>query len=116
MISIDKLIPSWHLDAACAGMPDEMFFGESDSKSRPALTLTQLRDAQKVCNECPVFRQCLTHALTEREAYGIWAGTSRRSRLKLFDIMDKEIVALHDIVEGYCNGLGYLYEQFGRAL
>lgn len=116
MIPIDKLIPEWHSKAACKGMPDELFFGESDSQRRPALTLTQLRNAQKICDACPVFRDCLSHALVEREAYGIWAGTSRRSRLKLFEIIDKEIVILEDIVEGYCNGLGYLYERFGRAL
>jgi WhiB family redox-sensing transcriptional regulator len=116
VISIDKLIPDWHAKAVCNGMDDVIFFGDSDSKTRPALTLTQLREAQAICNTCPVFRNCLTHALEEREVYGIWAGTSRRSRLKLFEIIDREIVTLEDIVEGYCDGKGYLYEQFGRAL
>lgn len=116
MIPIDRLIPDWHKDASCVGMDDEIFFGDSDSKARPALSLTQLRVAQKICNACPVYKECLTHALEEREAYGIWAGTSRRARLKLFDIIDKEIVTLEVIVEGYAKGLGHVYEQFGRAL
>ena len=116
MISIDKLIPNWHAGASCKGMDDAIFFGDSDSKTRPALTLTQLRKAQKICDDCPVYRDCLIHALEEREAYGIWAGTSRRSRLKLFEIIDKDIVTLEAIVEGYCSGRGYLYEKFGRAL
>jgi WhiB family redox-sensing transcriptional regulator len=40
-------------------------------------------DAKEVCARCPVRVECLEHALTAREQFGIWGGLGERSRRKL---------------------------------
>lgn len=37
-------------------------------------------EAQRVCNSCPVKYDCLDHAVTKPEHYGIWAGGGERPR------------------------------------
>jgi WhiB family transcriptional regulator, redox-sensing transcriptional regulator len=61
----------WREHAACAGKDPDMFFPGRGEATAPA---------KKVCNSCPVKADCLDHALTHREAFGIWAGTSERER------------------------------------
>jgi WhiB family redox-sensing transcriptional regulator len=36
------------------------------------------------CNQCPVVKQCLEHALKVKEPYGVWGGltTSERAALE----------------------------------
>ena len=41
--------------------------------------------AKRICATCPVIEPCLDHALTTREAHGVWGGlneTERRAVLK----------------------------------
>lgn len=73
-------IPEWHERAVCKGMADEIFFGAEDQRVRPSLSRTGLALAQSICEQCPVRRDCLTHALTQPEGYGVWGGTSGRMR------------------------------------
>jgi len=75
--------PNWHNDALCAGMDDAIFFGTENYDKRPPLSLTEVRAAREICDQCPVARECLTHALTQPEQYGIWAGTSGNMREKM---------------------------------
>lgn len=72
-LDITKFFPSWWFDSKCFQKGDETFFGSEESPS-------SLREARKYCISCPVSRECLTHAITQPEEYGIWAGTSARSR------------------------------------
>lgn len=50
-------------------------------------------EARTICNSCPVRKECLDHALENKERYGMWGGTTpierrrveraeRRQRLK----------------------------------
>lgn len=75
--------PKWYNDALCVGMDDDLFFGSEQGDNRPTLNLRQIRQAREICDQCPVAKQCLTHALTKPELYGIWAGTSGNTREKL---------------------------------
>jgi WhiB family redox-sensing transcriptional regulator len=111
-ISTAGLIPAWHRQAACRGMDDEVFFGQSDTGS-PSLTQKQVAEAKLICDRCPVFRECLQHSLEQRECYGVWAGTSRRTRLKLFKVIDLKIATVDSIVDGYCSGRGTMIERLG---
>ena len=61
----------WRIDAACADKDPDMFFPGRGEATAPA---------KKVCAGCPVQAECLEHALTHRDAFGIWAGTSERER------------------------------------
>jgi len=40
------------------------------------------KDANDICSKCPVFEDCLSHAL-KYEDYGYWAGTSPKDRQKM---------------------------------
>lgn len=61
--------PDWHDDAECAkskykdSVPN--FFANKPS---------QQWAAKKICNSCPVKRDCLAWALNSRQIWGIWGG------------------------------------------
>jgi WhiB family redox-sensing transcriptional regulator len=83
--------PNWHQDALCSGMDDAIFFGTENYDKRPPLSLTEVRAAREICDQCPVARECLTHALTLPEQYGIWAGTSGNMREKMVKQINKGV-------------------------
>jgi hypothetical protein len=67
--------------ALCAQVDvGELFFPETGGSTR---------EAKRVCNgtterpPCPVREQCLAHALTNNEQYGVWGGTSESERRRL---------------------------------
>jgi WhiB family redox-sensing transcriptional regulator len=64
----------WQQDAACRDTDPDLFFSNADADRQEALRL---------CAACPVRHECLEHALTTREAYGIWGGTDERERKRL---------------------------------
>lgn len=72
----------WKAQALCRGMDDAIFFGQ-EIPGRPGMGASQLAFAREVCGQCPVARECLEHALTQPEDYGVWAGTSGRMRERL---------------------------------
>lgn len=65
---------SWQGAARCLEVDPEIFFPERGGSSKAART---------VCNDCPVRIECLRYALSNREQFGIWGGTSERERRKL---------------------------------
>ncbi len=66
----------WEELAQCRGVEDqELFFPEHANRS-PA-------QAKRICNRCPVRRQCLEVALRNDEAFGIWGGLTERERRDL---------------------------------
>jgi WhiB family redox-sensing transcriptional regulator len=68
--------PSWMHEANCFGVdPDLMFPGRGDTATLAA--------AREVCAGCVVRPECLEHALTRGEKYGVWAGTSERERRRI---------------------------------
>lgn len=65
---------TWQALARCAEADPEIFFPERGGSSKAA---------RAVCNECCVRQECLRYALTNREQFGIWGGTSERERRRL---------------------------------
>lgn len=78
---LHSLYPDWHSRAACLGTYEEDVFFDAAGKS---YTHTDAATAKEICDSCPVFNDCLRHALTEREEYGFWAGTTMRQRRLIF--------------------------------
>lgn len=77
----------WAEDAACRGLPLEMFFLDcTDRRSE-----RKVREARAVCRSCPVRLDCAQHALSRPERFGVWGGLTpgerhriRRSRAALW--------------------------------
>lgn len=65
--------PRWFDEAACRGIDPGLFH---PARGDYAVE----RQARQVCAGCPVRAECLAHALTFHELYGIWGGTSARER------------------------------------
>lgn len=71
----------WQDHAACLGTYDERFFPERGASNS---------EVKAICAGCPVIDECLEHALTKPERFGIWGGTSERERQKIRKRRQKE--------------------------
>lgn len=67
--------PDWFSRAACRGIPTALFFPDSQAAVPP--------EVDKLCDRCPVRRECLAYAVTDAEIKGVWAATSERDRAEL---------------------------------
>lgn len=76
--------PEWHAKAACLGEVDTTFFGSSEPSERPPYTISDIRNARQLCQNCPVFELCLRHAISNFEEYGVWASTTTKERQRYF--------------------------------
>lgn len=75
-VSLDELMirPAWQAEGLCRVFPDANWFplrGESTA------------EAKRICLRCPVRAECLDYALTTRDKFGVWGGTSERERRHL---------------------------------
>jgi len=61
----------WASLAACREADPVTFFPGPDGDASEAL---------KYCNACAVVDQCLDYALSARERYGVWGGTTEKQR------------------------------------
>jgi WhiB family redox-sensing transcriptional regulator len=111
-IRFDRLWPDWHEFAACRDQGYEAFFG-ADTEVRPALTIRQVKSAQDVCAVCPVFANCLEQALFNNEEYGIWAGTTGRTRRRIQKMVSDGETTYATVIEDYLNGRKAPYERGG---
>lgn len=59
----------WRSDAACRGMPTELFF-EDNGKRINSLV-------ERTCNSCYVRDQCRQYAIDNDEEFGVWGGISQ---------------------------------------
>ena len=107
------LFPAWHDDARCRTVerPDEMFFGEDDQHNKTSLTVAKIKEVKAFCKGCPVFTECLTHALTTPERHGIWAGTSKRTRMRILDLIALGKTTVETVVGDYLAGRERQYES-----
>jgi WhiB family redox-sensing transcriptional regulator len=71
VLGIEEL--TWRKQAACVGK-QEFFF--NDFKG------SLVREAKKICGQCPVKAQCLEYGLTHIE-YGIWGGYTANERKRM---------------------------------
>lgn len=69
---------TWQQRAACIGEPPELWFPPSGRGEK-----LDYSEAQRICDRCPVQPECLEHALTHNERYGMWGGHTERQRRRL---------------------------------
>lgn len=69
---------SWQIKGACREVGVDTFFNPENERGRAK----RLREAaaKAVCAECVVVQKCLDWALSVREPYGVWGGTSPADR------------------------------------
>lgn len=61
--------PDWHEDAECA-KPEHVDKIDNFFANKPA----QQWEAKKLCESCPVRKQCVEWALNNKQIWGIWGG------------------------------------------
>lgn len=64
----------WAVFAACKNEMSLTFFPQNRQEERAAL---------KICSLCPVVDDCLDHAISTDERFGVWGGTTERERRRL---------------------------------
>ena len=64
----------WAEKARCPETDPEAFFPEKGGSTK---------EAKKVCQRCPVTKECLQWALDNDERFGVWGGLSERERRRL---------------------------------
>ncbi|MFF3096732.1 MULTISPECIES: WhiB family transcriptional regulator [Streptomyces] len=72
--------PHWSDDAACVGAEAAVFFPVG-AKGVPAQIYAL--HAKSFCRRCPVRAECLQHALTFPEKFGVWGGLDEGERAEL---------------------------------
>lgn len=100
--SLRDLWPIWQEGARCLGVGTNYYFG--DEEQQPTMSIKQVRQASKLCDVCPVYRECLRWALENNEEYGVWAGTSGRTRRKIQKVLSSGSVSVDDVVEDFTHG------------
>lgn len=91
-------VPGWHAWALCGGMPFSAFFGAA-SDERPTMKRSEISAARAVCAGCPVKQECLDWALSRREQFGVWGGTSGRQRARMRAEMRAEGLTQDQVVK-----------------
>ena len=71
----------WQYLGACRGVDPETFFSP-DAERGPRRRAREAA-AKALCAVCPVITECLDHALTVREPYGVWGGMNINERDQL---------------------------------
>jgi len=76
-----RAVSAWQLRAACAGLPQEIFFPPEGERGR---RLWRREDtAKQICLSCPVVDACRAHAVDTGEKHGIWGATTPVERRRL---------------------------------
>ena len=79
--SLEQLRDSkWLQDAACQDVDDASIFFSHNGHTEG---LQDVYEAKLYCAECPVREECLDHAMTNNERYGIWGGLDEKERRRL---------------------------------
>lgn len=100
-----SIYPEWMDLSVCSGMDDTLFFGASDPNERPQFTLTQIKEARKLCAKCPVARICLQTSLENRDEYGVFAGSTRTDRAKMLMRITTGITSMNDEINQFLTWL-----------
>lgn len=72
----------WQLQSACRVVDPDLFF-HPEGERGPSRSNRESA-AKRVCADCPVLRECRSHALAVREPYGVWGGLSEEDRESLY--------------------------------
>jgi hypothetical protein len=114
-IIIDALHPDWQSQARCLGVGSQYFFGKEDLDSKNMMNISDVRRAARLCDVCPVFRECITHAILNREEYGIWAGSTGKVRKQIRAMISRGEVTPQEVIEDYCHGRTTRYRAPAEA-
>jgi WhiB family redox-sensing transcriptional regulator len=91
VLNIFDYFPEWWGDAECKSASPDVFFGNDTSSGL-------LNSARVFCAKCPVAGDCLRHALSTPEKFGIWAGTSASSREVMLRDVEQRDIEVDEIV------------------
>lgn len=69
---------SWQEKGACKNLDTEIFFLDFNEKGKSKRNKN--RTAIEICKKCPVKMQCLEHAITTPENFGVWGGATPEQR------------------------------------
>lgn len=64
----------WMRDRRCRDTDPSFFYPTGASG---------VQEAKRYCHGCPVRLECLAHALSRGEKFGVWGGTSERERRRM---------------------------------
>ncbi len=70
---------AWRTSARCRTVDSELFFPVGVTGDAEV----QIRNAKRVCADCPVSLQCLEYALRTNQEYGVWGGRDEEERKML---------------------------------
>lgn len=79
---------NWRVYAACRDIGTEAFFSEDDDRSSG--NSSEMKLAKRICEGCPVRRECLSTALryegdaNKSDRHGIWGGLGPTQRANLW--------------------------------
>ena len=74
--------------AACKGMDTHLFY--PDIFGVHGERKIKVSECAKICAECPIQMDCLTHACETGEFWGVWGGVSERRRRILAETKNYE--------------------------
>jgi len=76
---------AWRKHAACVGAATSLFYPQIEEFDRgsPAGMWGREAQAKKICESCPVSRECLNYAYAAGERDGIWGGLTFNERRSL---------------------------------
>lgn len=63
----------------CRRVDPEVFFPIGDGPG----SVAAVNRAKEICSFCPIRQECLNHALTTNQQYGVWGGASENERRQL---------------------------------
>lgn len=76
VIDTPQVSDGWREYAACASLDPTDFFPELS----PLPSVEVTAHAKEICSQCAVRAQCLGHALSNNEEFGVWGGLTARER------------------------------------
>jgi Transcription factor WhiB len=76
------------------------------------MNMSQIKEAKQICKTCPVIAECLASALINRENYGIWGGTTGRTRQKIRAGIESGVFSFAQVIEDYKNWEIRRYETY----
>jgi WhiB family redox-sensing transcriptional regulator len=99
----------WQIVGRCRDRAAAQFFHPDDDLGRISRRLREA-GAKRLCHACPVRADCLTHALTVGEEYGVWGGLSETERAMLRELGWRDTIGQHRLVD-----VGRLERRIERA-
>jgi len=69
---------AWQEQSNCRNADSDLFF--LDPMMRGKEKRNKEQEAKKICKGCPVVQQCLNHALSIPEFFGVWGGMTADQR------------------------------------